>query len=63
MNAAGRRCREFGNGLARFAKVCGGSYRGGRRIYKATAHLSVAQAIERERVAAKREAARKAKKR
>ena len=62
MNAAGRRCREFANGFSRFSKICGRAVRGGRPVYTATAGISVAQAIERERAAARRQAQIKAKK-
>lgn len=61
MNANGRRCRQFANGHRHLAKLCGGSYAGGRRIYKSTSGLSVAAAIERERAVARRQAAMKKK--
>lgn len=62
MNASGRRCRQFANGFTHLAPICGGSVRGGRPVYTATAGISVAQAIERERATARRQAQIKAKK-
>lgn len=62
MNAAGRRCKQFANGFRHLAKICGGTFQGGRPTYVATAGISVQQAIERERAAAKRQAAMKSKK-
>lgn len=52
MNANGRRCREFKNGFAKFAKICGKSYAGGRPIFHAKTSLSVAAAIAAERAKA-----------
>lgn len=62
MNASGRRCRQFANGMRHLSPLCGGHIRGGRPVYKATAGLSVAQAIERERAIARRQMAIKTKK-
>lgn len=61
MNANGRLCRRFKNGNRHLARICGGSYAGGRRIYKSTAHLSVGQLIEKARRMAAQEAKRKRK--
>lgn len=62
MNANGRLCRKFAKGFSGFAKICGRAVRGGRPIYTATAGLSIAQAIERERAIARRQMQIKAKK-
>jgi hypothetical protein len=62
MNANGRRCREFNNRFKKFARICGRSYSGGRRIHASTAGLTVHEAIARERETAKRIAASKGKK-
>jgi hypothetical protein len=61
MNASGRRCRQFKNGFRHLAKICGGSFAGGRRVYKSTSGGSVADAIARERAVARRMASIKAK--
>lgn len=56
MSAASRRRRQWANGFGHLAKICGGSVRGGRPIYRRRSFGSVAEAIERERQQARRQA-------
>lgn len=61
MNANGRRVRQANNGNRHLAKLCGGSYKGGRRMYVSTASSSVAEAIAKARRQAAAENKRKVK--
>jgi hypothetical protein len=56
MSAASRRRKQFANGFSHLARICGKSIKGGRPIYKRRNYGSVAEAIEREREFARRQA-------
>lgn len=60
--AARRRRRWFAIGFRHLARICGGSVQGGRPLYRGASGTTVADAIERERAAARREMQRKVKK-
>lgn len=62
MSALGRRQKQWKNGHAHLAVICGHHVRGGRPIYRRAALVSVAEAIQRERMKAIAEKNRKAKK-
>lgn len=57
MGAAKRRRRQFAIGFSNLARICGGSVKGGRPIYRRANLGSVAEAIERERALARKLAA------
>lgn len=60
--AAKRRRRQFKIGHRHLARICGKHVKGGRPIYKGGTSLSVADAIQRERMQAQAEMRRKQKK-
>ena len=62
MGASKRRRRQFAIGFRNLARICGKSVKGGRPIYRRSALGSIAEAIERERAFARRQALIKRKK-
>lgn len=62
MGAASRRRRWFKIGFRHLARICGGSFAGGRPIYTGIHGTSLQEAIERERATARREMQLKRKK-
>lgn len=56
MSAASRRRRQHAIGFRHLALICGKSVNGGRPIYRRRALTSVAEAIQREREFARRQA-------
>lgn len=62
MSAASRRRRQWANGFAGLALICGKSIKGGRPLYRRRAHGSIGESIAREREHARRAALIKRKK-